>query len=255
MSDSSPIADTFQAIVNRAENVPSGTISGDGDVASSAYTATLTQTILPRRVTLCAADGSRLSVIARNRKVIRVEDVQPRDLWTGDADPDATDCSADFDAFAKDFAGSIVAICARGAATTETSLISEDVKSTALAGYAASHLPDHLAQVRSLGAKEILPDFYDAWDGHARARAGKETAVDLPTEPPVHARWLQSRLAEWSNACKGDGLQLRFITTTGEQPIAIAFAALDDDRCVIVTDKPDDFAKLEAALGALRGHF
>ncbi len=254
MADMTPIERSFQDIIARAE----GTVASDVATRADALLATeITTTILPRMLTLGVGDDARLSVIVRNRRVISIEDVEPSELWQGNATPKEAVCDAGDEDFTRAFAEMTIALSERGTARIDTALVDGALPGSSLAGYPVARLADDIAAIRQAAKGDMLEKFLGDWSGHARAWSEDEPQVELPDGASIDEAWMLERLAEWSAVCDAldEDTHLRFIIRGGDTPMALACASMNGKCGMVVCAMPEEFSRLETALAVLRGQY
>ena len=241
------LADTFRAIAERAEGAMS---VPDAPADPATFAATVAATVLPRIVTLGADDDAELSVLVRNRRIVRLIEVSPSDSWAGEAD---LPCDAGDDAFAQAFTATLFAVSGRGNARIGTRFVGgEDVPDT-LAGYSAAKLTAAVQAALDAQGSDALHEFRDRWTGHARAWAGAEGGADVPYGYRVDVAWMEARLVDWSAAVPDDdGLHLHHVAVGGETPLEAVFAATKGQSCLVACAETAQFPRLYGELAVLR---
>lgn len=252
----SNLAATFDTIIDTVGGKlpPAGSAEISANDAYSAFQNVLSRTIMPRRITFRGADGARVSVIAKNRRVINLSEVHPQSNWDGDVAPEKTECEADFDTFAKSFASALVKTVNGESIRIEQSLLSDPLGTTK-AGYPSGMLVEHIEQSQKrVPAGAEIASFFEANDGLPRARFGDEIEITIPAGSSITHDWMQTRIDEALKDLSGSEVDLRFLTLDGEKPMALALAWMDGQGAVVVSDDAEKFADLEQKLSALRGH-
>jgi len=225
----------------------------DTESACSELETVLNGTILPRRVTVSSEDGARLSVIARNRRVIKVADVHPQNLWDGKQSPQATVCEGDYDSFARTFSSALLKVVADKKIMIEQTFLSHALGTITHTGYPASMLCEHtsLSQEDKDDAA-IIQGFYDTFLDQPRARFGSINEIDIPKISHIDPEWLGARVAELREDLKTEDTHLRFMQLDGVDRRAAAIAWIGGEGCIVMSEYPDQFDVLELRLGALR---
>jgi len=225
----------------------------DTEAACAELERVLNSTILPRRVTISSQDGARLSVIARNRRVIKVADVNPPNLWEGQQSPQATVCEGDYDAFAQAFASALLKVVAGNCVAIEQIFLSHALGTIVHKGYPASMLCEHvsLSQADENDAA-VVQGFYDHFPEQVRARFGSINETDIPADSKIDASWLGARVVELKEELGGRDTDLRFMVLGGENRRAMASIWFGGEGCAVISEHPDRFDELELRLGALR---
>ena len=139
MPSPAKIIATFDSISEFINNPPDvgGFREVEVEAACAELESVLNSTMLPRRDTISTEEGARLSVIARNRRVLKVADVSPSNLWEGDQSPQATVCEGDFDAFARAFASALLKVAAGKQIAIEQIFLSHALGTIAHSGHTA----------------------------------------------------------------------------------------------------------------------
>ena len=244
----------FQDVIDTIEErtPPADTISHASDGAAAALQSKLSETILARRITLRAENGARLSVVAKNRRVIKIAEVHPPELWQHTSEPQDTTCIADYETFARPFASTVFDVIGDGPVKIEQALIGDPIGKTG-AGYPASKLTEHVAQAQQRSpAPEKADEFFEAFPEMARARFGDKDAVDLPDASKLTADWMQEQIDGLSGSLADKDSDVRFLVLTGEAPRALALVWLDGAGCLIVAEDTDTFDALEQRIDDLR---
>ena len=239
--------DTFEA-----RTPPPATISHGSDEAATALQSVLNETILPRRITVRAESGARLSVVAKSRRVIKIAEVHPPEFWQFETGPQDTPCTADYDAFACPFASAFVKVVGGKPIQIEQALVEDSLGKTG-AGYPATKLVDHVEQSQKrVPASEQVGVFFDAFPNLARARFGDETVIECPEATDVTSEWMQDKINGVRDSLAEKETDVRFLTLSGDKPRALALVWIDGAGCIVVADKTEAFDALENSLDALR---
>lgn len=255
MPSPAKIIATFDSISEFINNPPDvgGFRELEVEAACAELESVLNSTILPRRVTISTEEGARLSVIARNRRVIKVADVSPSNLWEGDQSPQATVCEGDFDAFARAFASALLKVAAGKQIAIEQIFLSHALGTIAHTGYPASMLCEHaLRSQADEGDATIVQNFYDNFPEQARARFGGSNETNVPSDVNIDPAWLGALVVDLKAELIGKDTDLRFMILGGKNPRAMATVWFGEEGCVIVSENSDRFDELELRLGALR---
>ena len=160
------------------------TLRGDGAVpgGTEALIGAIDATVLPRRLTFRAADGARVSLVVRSRRALRVAEVHPATLWTGEAAPEESGCDPDDAATVAALIGALRGVAGAGTATVESHLIADDLPPAGEPGLTGAQIAEALEARPASRAVDALRDaFPDAAD------------AELPGKPPLR------RLAVVSN--------------------------------------------------------
>ena len=223
------------------------------EAACSELESVLDSTILPRRVTISAEDGARVSVIARNRRVIKVADVHPQNLWEGEQSPQATVCEGDYDSFARAFASALTKVVTDKRVAIEQTFLSHALGTINHSGYPASMLCEHISRSQSdEGDAAVVQGFYDRFPEYARARFGSTNDVVVPPASAIDPTWLGARVSELREELNGKDTDLRLMTLGGEASRAMAIAWFGGEGCIVISEHSAQFDELELRLGALR---
>ena len=255
MPSTAKLIATFDSISDFIDNPPDvgGFRELEVEAACAELEAVLNSTILPRRVTISSQDGARLSVIARNRRVIKVADVSPANLWEGEQSPQATVCEGDYESFARDFASALLKVAAGQHIAIEQFFLSHALGTIAHSGYPASMLCEHaLRSQADEGDATIVQNFYDNFPEQARARFGSINETDVPSNSNIDPAWLGARVVELKEELNGKDTDLRFMILGGANQRAMATVWFGDEGCTVVSENADRFDELELRLGALR---
>ncbi len=252
----SNLAATFDTIVNtvRGQIPPTGMTEIPADDAATEFQNTLLRTVLPRRITVRGADGARISVIAKNRRIINLSEVHPPSDWTGKAAPEQTECQADFDQFAGPFASAFLKAVNGKPIRIEQALLTDPLGAVK-AGYPAGMLVDHVEQ--SLGrvpAGDQIALFLEANDGLPRARFGSEIEVTVPANAAVSHDWMQDRIDEALKDLAETKSDLRFLVLDGDAPMALALVWLEGEGAIVFSDDVKNFDNLEQKLSAFSAY-
>lgn len=252
----SELSAPFQSIIDSMEGsapLP-GFAAVSHDEACDQFMQTVTKTLLPRRITVRADSGARVSVVAKNRRIIKLTEVHPPELWSGEKAPEATECENDYDAFAHPFASALVNVIGKQSVHIEQGLLSEPL-GTVPSGYPASMLSEHIEQSQQrkpVGGE--LQAFHDAHGDLPRARFGAEIEVTIPTGSDISHDWMQARIDEALADLKTTETELRFLVLDGTSPKALSLAWFDGEGVIILSDDPEKFSELEQRLYALRDY-
>lgn len=245
---------TFQTMIDTVQgNIPA---LGQSEVAANdAYSnvqSVLARTVLPRRITIRGADGKRMSVIAKNRRVVKLAEVHPAMNWTGDAAPEKTECQSDVDCFAGPFASALIKTVGGKPIRIEQALLADPLGATK-SGYPSTMLLEHVAQFDDQPSPaEQLASFLSDSDSLARGRFGQETEITIPSGSSISHDRMQERIDEALKDLTGSEATLRFLTLEGDKPMAIAVAWLDGEGAIVLSDDPETFDDLEQKLSGLR---
>jgi len=227
----------------------------DTETAFAELDAALSGTILPRRITISSEDGARLSVIARNRRVIKVADVHPQNLWEGAQSPQATVCEGDYESFSSSFSSALLKVVADNKVMIEQTFLSHGLGTITHKGYPASMLCEKVPVEQS---KEddatIVQGFFDAFPDQPRARFGANDETQIPANSQVDPTWLAARVTELREELDGQDTNLRFLILEGEDRRAAAIVWIGGEGCMVMSEYPENFDELEFRLGALREH-
>ncbi len=252
----SELSTTFETIIETIQGKvpPLGVAEISADSAFEELQDVISRTVLPRRITFKGTDGARVSIIAKNRRVVNLSEVHPQSHWSGKAAPEQTDCEADFDEFGSHFASALVKTVAGQPIRVEQALLSDALGSTK-AGYPAGMLVEHVEQSQKRApAGNQIASFFEANDGLTRARFGSEIEITVPAGSPISHDWMQARIDEALRDLTETETDLRFLVLEGAAPMVMALAWLDGEGAIIVSDDPDSFDSIEQKLGALRTH-
>lgn len=247
---------TFDSIIATVQGNMPPVDSKDvpADDALVEFQDVLRRTILPRRITLRGNEGARVSVIAKNRRVVNLSEVHPASHWTGETNPETTECNTDFDGFAGPFVTALVKTMDGQSSQIEQSLLVDPLPATK-AGYPAAMLSEHAEQaLKPAPAGDVVAAFLDTNEGYARARFGSEIEITVPAQASVDHDWMQDRIDEALRELKGKKTDLQFLTLDGAKPMAIALVWLDGEGAIVLADDPDGFKELEENLYTLRPH-
>ncbi len=244
--------DSITALID-GDGGPSGFREMDTETACAELEATLVNTVLPRRITIRSEDGVRLSVIARNRRVIKVADVHPQNLWEGQQSPQATVCEGDYDSFARAFTSVLLKIVADKRIIIEQTFLPHALGTITHSGYPASMLCDHVSLSQNdEGDAAVIQGFYDTFPDHPRARFGSADEIDIPATSNIDPAWIDGCVAALREELNGKDTDLRFIVVDGGDCRGAAMAWLGGEGCLVMSEYPDQFDELELRLSALR---
>ncbi len=246
----------FDGVVDTLEGraPPPEKIQHSAEDAAAAFQTALCDTILIRRITVRAENGSRLSVIAKNKRVLKVAEVHPAEMWQHSEGFLETACTSDYDGFGLPFASALVKVTGKGPVQIEQALVSDPLGSTAR-GYPASKLvADVEKSQQRIPAGDEVQKVYDAFDTCARARFGATTAVDIPAGYTVTEDWLQQQVAATIQSVAGRETDVKFAVLSGDTPRALASVWLDGEGAIIVSEDAASFDAIAARLESLRGH-
>jgi len=231
---------------------PPATIPHAADEAATALESVLAETILPRRITVRAERGARLSVVAKNRRVIKIAEVHPPELWRHETSAQETSCIADYDAFALPFARAFTQVVGGEPIQIEQALIEDAIGNTG-SGYPASKFAEHVEQSKKrVPAGEQVGIFFDAFPKLARARFGDEDAIELPEGSALTSEWIQLQIDSVRESLSEKETDVRFLTLSGDTPRALALVWIDGAGCIVISDDPETFDALETKLTSLR---
>jgi len=250
----SNLTETFDTIINTVQGTvpPAGTVEIPADNAVAEFQDALLRTVLPRRITMRGADGARVSVIAKNRRIINLSEVHPPAHWTGTSAPEKTECQADLDEFGRPFASALVKTIDGKPIHIEQALVSDPLGATK-AGYPSGMLTEHVTQSQQRApVGDQITAFFEANDGHPRARFGNEIEITVPAESVISHDWMQARIDDALKDVEGTETELRFLVLEGEAPMALALAWFDGEGVIVLSDDPTTFDELEQKLSALR---
>ena len=151
MTASNALVSEFQSILDFVEDGASYADISEPDLsaASALLQKVLCDTILPRRITVRAENGNRLSVIARNRRVVAIVEVHPSTLWTGEAEPQDTVCELDFEAFGAPFANVVTSLISGSPFSIDQHFVTDALPDAGLRGYPASNLSDDISRLQA----------------------------------------------------------------------------------------------------------
>lgn len=250
MSDLDKLAATFRDLATLLEGgAPSvATLLQDAETACDALQAKLNETILPRRITIENADGAKLSLMAKDRRIIALKEVYPFDLWRGDKTPLHTEVDEEPDGFIHPFAVALQEISAGRAIRIDSDFADERVDPVG-GGFPAERLSQAVAETRALrDADDRIDAFFDAFPHLPRACRGAEDRVHLPDDARVDAQWLQVRLDE---LLAGEGDEAMLVHLDGDAPLALALIRIGEQGCVVLGTAEDDIDALGQLLFAL----
>jgi len=252
----SELSAPFQTIIDTMEgSAPfAGIAAIASDDACGHFGHVLSNTLLPRRITVRADSGARVSVVAKNRRIIKLTEVHPPELWNGAEAPEATECQNDYDAFAHPFASALVDVIGKESVQIEQGLLSEPLGSVP-SGYPASMLGEHIekSQQRQPAGDELVT-FFQAHSDLPRARFGAEIEITIPTGSDISHDWMQTRIDEALADLQTTETDLRFLVLEGQSPRALALAWFDGEGVIIMSDDPETFSELEQRLHTLRDY-
>jgi len=245
---------TFQNIIDTIDGSvpPSATIPHTPDDAVSALQKAISSTIMPRRLTVRAENGSRLSVVTKNRRIIKVAEVHPLDLWNFETSPLDIKCVSDYESFAHPFASTLVKVIGGEPIQIDQALVGDPIGNTG-AGYPVSMLAEHVeqSQKRAPAANQVTM-FFDVFPNLARARFGDENAIEIPDVSSLNSEWFETRIDGVQQALSDKETDLRFLVLDGETPQALAMVWLDGAGCLVVAEDKTEFDTLEQKLNELR---
>lgn len=248
------LSDTFSALIETVKgNAPlPSDVDHTADTAGDAYAEIINATILPRRVTAKTASGARVSVIAKNRRIVKLIEVHPETYWDGAVAPHETECSGDAEAFSSPFASTFVKIVGKESIRIETAMLSERVD-LPKSGYLASKIPSDVAEARENSpVSKQAAAMFTAFPNLPRARFGSASEIIVPEGSAVATDWMATRAAELKSELAGVESDIRFVSLDGEVSHALALVWLGGEGCLVLADTPDEFGELERHLGALR---
>lgn len=252
----SELSTTFENIIDMMQGktpLP-GTSDIPADDAFSEFQNILSQTILPRRITLRGAEGARVSVIGKNRRIVNLSEVHPQSHWTGDSAPEETECQADDDKFSAPFVSALIQAVDGESIRIEQALLTDPLK-TSKAGYPVTRLVENINEAQKQApAGEHIVSFFQENDGLPRARFGREIEVTIPADSEVSHDWMQARIDEALDDLIDKKSDLRFLVIEGEAPMALALAWLKGEGVIIRSDDPESFDDLEQKLSTLRAN-
>ena len=248
------LSDTFSTLIDTVNgNVPApSTIDFSADTSGDAYADIINATILPRRVTAKTESGARVSVIAKNRRIVKLVEVHPEYYWDGEQQPHETDCAGDAEAFSQPFASTFVKIVGKETIRIESAMLRERVD-LAKSGFLASKLPEHLVEARenSPVSKQAAATF-EGFPDLPRAQFGSASKISVPDGSAVTSDWMAARAAELKKELTDVESDIRFIALDGDETHALALVWLGGEGCLVLSTTPDDVDTLEQHLGALR---
>lgn len=253
MSNAPNLAETFQSIIDSVDqsDSPYGETQYAADEACLEFQSALSETILPRRITARGNDGSRLSVVAKNRRVIKVAEVHPPELWDGDNAPNETECETDFDSFGGHFASTLLKVVGDDGIRIERSLLSDPLGKTK-PGYPAAMLTGHVKKSQNRGPNASHVDrLFRTFPDLTRALFSDEVDVRIGNESRIEQDWIQARITDLQKELIPEGPDLRLVVLDGEAPLALAMLWFEGKGCIVVSETPRDIGKLERYVGAL----
>ena len=253
MSNSANLAETFQSIVNALgqSESPYGETQYPAEIACMEFQNALSETILPRRITARGNDGSRLSVLAKNRRVIKVAEVHPPELWDGENAPHETECETDFNTFAGPFASALIKVVGDDGIRIERSLLSDRLGKTK-PGYPAAMLAGHVKKSNNQnGGKSNVGRLFRTFPDLTRALFSDEVDVRIGISSRITEDWMQTRVADLRKDLNPADPDLRFIVIDGDAPLGLALLWFEGEGCIVVSETPRDIGKLERYVGAL----
>jgi len=248
------LSTTFQSIIDTIDGSvpPPETIPHVPDNAVDAFQSTLSSTILPRRITVRAESGARISVVAKNRRVIKIAEVHPLDLWSYETSPLDIKCVTDYESFAQPFASTLVKVIDDEPIQIDQALISDPIGNTGT-GYPASMLANHVEQsMTRVPAAEQVKIFFDLFPTLARARFGDENIIEIPDGSSLNSEWFETKIDGVQPALSKKETDLRFLILNGEVPQALALVWLDGAGCLVVAEDTEELDRLEQSLAELR---
>lgn len=236
--------------VDRAPQAPRE--SHSGTAAFVAFAEILSTTILPRRVTLHAQNGARLSVIAKNRRVVKIAEVHPAEHWQGSDTAQDTACTKGYDDFGKAFALAIVAVAGNTQSRIEQALLVDPLGATK-PGYPATLIAEHIEEAQKPEPRGAhIAAFFDDHPSMPRARFGAETVIEIPEGSTCDEDWMRALVTDQRDTVLGTDQDLRLTVFDGDAPYALALAWFDGEGAVILCQTPDDIDTAERHLTALR---
>jgi len=252
----SELSAPFQTIIDTMEGstpLP-GIAAISHDEACNHFEHAVLNALLPRRITVRADSGARVSVVAKNRRIIKLTEVHPPELWTGKVAPEATKCQNDYDAFAHPFASALVDVIGKKSVHIEQGLLSEPLGSGP-SGYPATMLSEHIEMSQERQpAGDKLVSFYEAYSELPRARFGTEIEITIPNGSDISHDWMQARIDDALTDLKNTETDLRLLVLDGASPRALALAWFDGEGVIIMSDDPETFSELEQRLYTLRDY-
>lgn len=258
MSELSHISKAFQSIIDAADNESFSLTHSDVAAcdACEVFQSALANTILPRRITIRSERGARLSVVVKNRRIVKVAEAHPEGVWTGKSSPQDTACEASYDTFGAIFAAALLEVVDDQTVSIEQSLLTDPLEKTARGGYPASSLTEHVAKAaKGEPDAAVIKQFYDTFSIQPRALFGTETETVIPEESLLDKDWVQARLNEVKTDQSDTDLDLSLMIADGDKPVAMVVARRRDEGCVVLSDNPEHFDALERDVGNLRSHF
>lgn len=250
------LSKTFDEIIATLEGdlASSRTAAIEADEAYLAIQNTLMKTILPRRVTVRGKDGARLSIVAKNRRIIKLAEVHPEQHWTGANAPEKTECRADYDTFAHPLASALINVVSGEPIQIEHALVLDPL-GPAKVGYPAATLCEHIEQSQQrLPARDQVVAFYEAQNSLPRGRFGQENEVTVPADASITHDWMQARIDEVVAELEGVDHALKIIAIGGDSPRALAVAWLDGEGALVLCDDAEKLEALRAGILSLRAH-
>ncbi len=247
-------ADIFQETIDMIDGKtpPVETLIYSSYTALPAFQSVLSQTMLPRRICMRAGNGHRVSVIAENRRIVKIAEVHPSGLWENDQAPHTVTCSADDPGYIHPLASALSKIAESGDIRITRTLLADPLKGAGK-GYPASMLSDYLKKEQ---VSEHNPDpvtgFYDAFPELARATFGKQTHVDVPATSAIDPEWLHKKAEAVRETLTDRPGELRLLTLSGERPLVVALVWFKESGCIVATHDQDRFDALQGRIETLR---
>ncbi len=250
----SELSATFQGIIDSIEGkAPSpATIPHSPENAVNAFQSVLSSTVLPRRITARAENGSRLSVVVKNRRVLKIAEVHPPELWDHETPAQEIKCVSDYEAFAHPFVSTLTKVIGGEPIQIDQALIDDSITGTG-SGYQSSMLAEHVEQsLDRPSASSLVDGFFNEFPTMARARFGDENSVDIPSASNLKPEWFDVNIDEIQKTLPDKDADLRFLVLDGETPQAIAMIWFKGSGCLVTAEDQTTFESLEKSLNDLR---
>ncbi len=250
----SELSARYQSIIDTIEgkSPPPAAIPHSPENAVSAFQNILSGTILPRRITARAENGSRLSVVVKNRRVLKIAEVHPPELWDHEISPQEIKCVSDYETFAHPFASTLTKVIGDEAIQIDQALIDDTISGTG-SGYQASMLAQHIKQAQNYpSASTVIEELFDDFPTMARVRFGDDDTMFVPDISQLNPEWFKAKIDGIIPTLAEKNSDLRFLVLDGDKPQAIAMAWLEGSGCLIVAEDPATFDTLEKSINSLR---
>lgn len=250
----SELSAKYQNIIDTIEgkSPPPATIPHSPENAVSAFQNVLSSTILPRRITARAENGSRLSVVVKNRRVLKIAEVHPPELWDYETSPQEIKCVPDYETFAHPFVSALTKVIGVEPIQIEQALIDDTISGTG-AGYQASLLTEHVKQSQKRPpASTVIEELFAEFPTMARMRFGDDNTIHVPDSSQIDTAWFEAKMNDIKSSLADKDFDLRFLVLEGEKPQAIMMAWLEGSGCLIVAEDSTTFDALEKSVNNLR---